>query len=329
MKLLEINSVPYGSTATISLSIAKLAREEGMEAMVAFGYSYHPVKEDYEKIGGYWNKAIHLMLSRLTGLHGVYSYFATYRLIKKIKYYNPDIIHIHNLHGWYINIPMLISYINRNNIRVVWTLHDCWALTGHCPHFDMIGCEKWKSECHNCPIHRSYPKTYIDGSRMMHRLKKKWFGGINNLTIVTPSKWLQKQVSQSYLKDKICLVINNGINLDVFHPIKSDFRNKYHIEDKFIILGVSFGWDDKKGLDVFIELAKSLPANYQVVLVGTDEKVENILPKEIIAIRRTQNKKELAEIYFFGQRICQFYERRNLPHREYRGLGLWITCFDF
>lgn len=330
MKVLIINSVPYGSTATISCNIAKVARESGYDAQVAFGYSYHPIQGfDYIKIGGFIDKGIHLILSRITGLHGVFSHLSTWKFIQQLKKYDPDLIHIHNLHGWYINIPMLLKYINDNNKPVVWTLHDCWALTGHCPHFDMIGCERWKTECHNCPIHGNYPKTYIDESRMMHRLKKKWFGGINDLTIVTPSKWLQKQVSQSYLKDKKSLVINNGINLDVFHPIKSDFRSKYHIEDKFIIIGVSFGWDDKKGLDVFVQLSKSLPENYQVILVGTDEKVEKILPKEIIAIRRTQSQKDLAEIYSSANVFANFTREETFPTVNIEALACGLPVITF
>ena len=325
MKILEINSVPYGSTASISLHIAKLARENGMDAKVAFGYSYHPMKGDYIKIGGYWNKAIHLMLSRITGLHGLFSKMATRRFLKWVKNYDPDIIHIHNLHGWYINIPMLVRYINDNHKKVVWTLHDCWALTGHCPHYDMIGCEKWKKECYDCPIYNKYPKSYVDASRRMHRLKKKWFGSIEDLTLVTPSEWLKRQVELSYLKDRKCVVINNGIDLNTFMilPSVKGKNNKIHI------LGVSFGWDEKKGLDVFIKLAELLDDNYEITMVGTDDGVDKLLPSRIKSIHRTQNQKELVEIYNKSDVFVNTTREENFPTVNIEALACGLPVITF
>lgn len=325
MKLFIINSVPYGSTATISLSIAKLANEAGIETKVAFGYSYHPVKDDYVKIGGYWNKAIHMLLSRISGFHGVFSYWATYKLIKKIKGFNPDIIHIHNLHGWYINIPILVNYINKNDKKVLWTLHDCWALTGHCPHFDMIGCDRWKSECHDCPIYNKYPKSYVDRSRKMHQLKKKWFGGMKNLTIVTPSEWLKKQVSQSYLKDKNCVVINNGIDLNKFKILPAEKK----IEDKFRIIGVSFGWDEKKGLDAFIQLSRLLDEKFEITLVGTDDRVDKILPANIRSIHRTQNQDDLVELYNKSDVFVNTTREENFPTVNIEALACGLPVITF
>lgn len=327
MKVLQINSVPYGSTATISCSIAKLVMESGSEAEAAFGYSYHPIQNfDFIKIGGYWNKAIHLGLSRLTGRHGVFSRIATYQFLRKVKQYDPDIIHLHNLHGWYINIPMLVAYINKYNKHVVWTLHDCWALTGHCPHYDMIGCDKWKNECHDCPIYNKYPKSYIDSSKRMHKLKKNWFGSIKNLTIVTPSEWLMKQVKLSYLKDKKCAVINNGIDLDKFRVISDINKSK----DKFKLIAVSFGWDEKKGLDAIIELSKLLDDNYEITLVGTDDNVDKILPSSIKSIHRTQNQDELVRLYNESDVFINCTREENFPtvNIEAIACGLPVVTFN-
>ena len=292
--ILSINSVPYGSTAKIMLGISEVLNEEGIENMVSSGYSYHPIEmpENYIKIGSALDKSLHIFLSRITGLHGCFSYFSTLNLLRKIKKMGIDTIHLHNLHGWYINLPLLFKFIKKNNIKVIWTLHDCWAFTGHCPHFDMVGCEKWKEQCKNCSQYKSYPKTFFDGSKKMFTLKKRWFLGLSDLTIVTPSNWLAEQVKQSFLKDYPIKVINNGIDLSVFKPQKSDFRQKYSLQDKKIILGVSFGWDKRKGIDVFISLAKRLPDDYRIVLVGTNEKFDNIL-----SIGVTQNADELAGIY--------------------------------
>ncbi len=292
--ILSINSVPYGSTAKIMLGISEVLNEEGIENMVSSGYSYHPIEmpKNYIMIGSAFSKALHILLSKITGLHGIFSYFSTLKLLRKIKKMGVDIIHLHNLHGWYINIPLLFKFIKKNNINVIWTLHDCWAFTGHCPHYDMVGCEKWKTECRNCSQYNGYPKTYFDRSKKMFSLKKKWFLGVRDLTIVTPSYWLAEQVNQSFLKDYPIKVINNGIDLSVFKPQKSDFRVKYSLQDKKIILGISYDWTEKKGIDVFLKLAEKLPENYKIVLVGTDKKFDNIL-----SIGVTQNVRELAEIY--------------------------------
>lgn len=326
MKVLQINSVPYGSTATISCSIAKLVKDSGSEAEVAFGYSYHPIKNfDYIKIGGYWNKAIHLGLSRLTGLHGVFSRIATYQLLRKVKVYDPDIIHLHNLHGWYINIPMLVSYINKYNKPVVWTLHDCWALTGHCPHYDMIGCDKWKTECHDCPIYNKYPKSYVDSSRKMHKLKKKWFGSIKNLTIVTPSEWLMQQVKLSYLKDKNCAVINNGIDLDKYNVSPTIYKSN----DKFKILGLSIDWSYKKGLDVFVKLAELLDDSFEITLVGTNDELDKQLPANIRSIHRTQNQEELAQLYNESDVFVNPTREENFPTVNIEAIACGLPVITF
>lgn len=198
---------------------------------------------------------------------------------------------------------------------MIWTLHDCWSFTGHCPYFDIAHCDKWKTGCHNCPQYREYPQSLFDNSKFMWKLKKKWFTGVENMTIVTPSQWLADLVKQSYLKDYPVKVINNGIDLSVFKPADSDFREKYHISaDKEILLGVAFGWGKRKGLDVFLELDKRLDAEkYQIVLVGTDDAVDKQLPENIISIHRTQNQQELAEIYSAADLFVNPTREENYP----------------
>ena len=208
-------------------------------------------------------------------------------------------LHLHNLHNSYINLPMLFRFIKKNQIPVIWTLHDCWAFTGHCPHFTLNKCDKWKNGCHHCELHREYPKSYVDHSKLMYGLKKKWFCGVENLTIVTPSVWLGNLVKQSFLSDYPVRVIHNGIDLDVFRPTESNFRKNHGITDKQkILLGVAFDWGMRKGLDVFLSLAERLdPKEYRIVLVGTNEAIDRDLPENIISIHRTHDQKELAEIY--------------------------------
>jgi len=305
MKIAEINMVFTGSTGKIMLQIASLASESGFTAR-----TYTPVLfakgkktslpdiKNHFHWGTRFESCFHYYVGTLLGQNGIYSRKGTKQLIKDLEEFKPDIIHLHNLHQYCINFSLLFNYIKRNNIRVIWTLHDCWTFTGHCAHFVVAKCDKWKTGCHHCPQPRTYPKMYIDTSRKMYYMKKDWFCGVKDMTIVTPSQWLADLASQSFLKDYPIRIINNGVDLSVFKPIESKFRDKYGIGDKKIILGVSFGWGYKKGLDVFIELAKRLDTEkYQIVLVGTNEEIDKQLPSGIISIHRTNNQTELAEIY--------------------------------
>lgn len=298
MKILEINQVNFGSTGHIMLQIADLATKKGHEVICSF---YARRNKDKDKnciyIGNKISHNIHKKLYRKTGNNGCYSKISTWNFLRKVKKFDPDLIHIHNLHNCYINLPMLFDYIKKNNKKVVWTLHDCWSFTGQCPYFTAVGCEKWKTGCHDCEQINRYPSCSVDRTDKMWKLKKEWFTGVQNLTIVTPSQWLADLAKQSFLKDYPVKVINNGINLDVFKPTESDFRTKHNLEDKKIILGVASVWEVRKGLDVFIELSKRLDDRYKIVLVGTNDEVDKKLPEGIISIHRTSNQKELAELY--------------------------------
>lgn len=238
----------------------------------------------------------------------------TAKLISKLKGIKPNIVHLHNLHNCYINLPMLFDYIKKSKINVVWTLHDCWGFTGLCSHFTILNCIKWKTGCFECPNKKGYPPAAFDKTKTMWKLKRKWFTGVENMTIVTPSKWLADLVKQSYLKDYPVKVINNGIDLDIFKPTQSNFREKHNLKDKFIVLGVAFGWGKRKGLDVFVELSKRLDSNkYQIVLVGTDNNIDAQLPSNIISIHRTQNQVELAEIYTAADVFANPTREENYP----------------
>ena len=298
MKILEINQVNFGSTGHIMLQIADLATKKGHEVICSF---YARRNKDKDKnciyIGNKVSHNIHKKLYRKTGNNGCYSKISTWNFLRKVKKFDPDLIHIHNLHNCYINLPMLFDYIKKNNKKVVWTLHDCWSFTGQCPYFTAVGCEKWKTGCHDCEQINRYPSCSVDRTDKMWNRKKEWFTGVQNLTIVTPSQWLADLVKQSFLKDYPVKVINNGINLNVFKPTESDFRTKHNLEDKKIILGVASVWEVRKGLDVFIELSKRLDDRYKIVLVGTNDEVDKKLPEGIISIHRTSNQKELAELY--------------------------------
>lgn len=300
MIIVQINSCNFAGTGNVVVDIAKSAREANHDAYICVSNSRSNLPKRDENtilINGKISRILHFKLAYYTGKHGCYSRLATKKLLKRLDEIKPDILHLHNLHNCYINLKMLFSYIKEHNVKVVWTLHDCWPLTGHCTHFAMVKCDKWKTHCHDCPQHREYPYSRFDKTQRMYSLKKEWFTDVKDLTIVTPSKWLADVVKQSFLKDYPVKVINNGIDLEMFKPTESDFREKYGLENKKIVLGLAFSWGKPKGFDVFVELSKRLPENYQIVLVGTNERLDEQLPKNIISIHCTHNKQELAKFY--------------------------------
>lgn len=282
------------------LGCAKAAMEKGNEVHIFskawVGQNYDTIP-NHHVIGDYFWNRVHIKLAKFTGFHGYFSIFSTLKLVRELGNIKPDIIHLHNLHGWFVNLPILFAYIKKNRIPVVWTLHDCWTFTGHCPHFEMEGCSKWKTGCSFCPRYKEYPASNVDRSRFLWKKKRKWFTGLQKTVIVAPSKWLANLVEQSYLKEYPVKVINNGIDHGIFYPQESGFRDKYNICGKYVILGVAFDWGFKKGLDVFIELRSRLDEQYAIVIVGADKAIEKQLGPGFIVVRRTSNKKELAQIY--------------------------------
>ena len=193
MRIAQINMTVFGSTGKIMRQIALVSKDAGHEARMYTTDIYskkgkppHLEEEGLYYYGSFKNNMIHNYLGKLLGANGMFSYFGTRHLIKTLKEFSPDIVHLHNLHAYCINLPFLFKYLLKNNIKVVWTLHDCWSFTGHCPHFDMIGCDKWRRGCHHCPQLHQYPKSYLDTSRLMYRAKRKWFTALQNMILVTP-----------------------------------------------------------------------------------------------------------------------------------------------
>jgi len=299
-KLLQINSVVNsGSTGRIAEEIGQTAIAAGWESYIAYGRHTRTSQSELIKIGSDWDIRVHGLQTRLFDRHGLASIAATREFVKQIKKIKPDIIHLHNIHGYYINIEILFRYLKDANIPVVWTLHDCWPMTGHCAHFTFVGCEKWKTQCFSCPQKKGYPGSYfLDRSKQNHKQKRKLFTSVHDMTIVPVSNWLADIVKQSYLKDYPIRVINNGIDVNVFSPQSGDgIRLKYGLADKFVLLGVATEWGRRKGLHDFIELSKTLKDDEIIVLVGLKEDQIKILPENIIGITRTESTQELAEFY--------------------------------
>lgn len=303
MKVLLINAVcGTGSTGKICAEIAQKYESEGHEVKIAYGrHSYVP--EKYQKyavrIGTDIDVKFHALYTRITDKHGLASKQATKKFLTWAEAYSPDILWLHNIHGYYINYELLFAWIKKHpEIEVKWTLHDCWSFTGHCPHFTAVECNKWKVQCSDCPETKMYPASNImDNSLDNYKRKKRAFCGVRNMTIITPSKWLANLVKESYLKEYPVEVVYNTIDTNMFKPTESSFRKEHGIENKKIILGVANVWNARKGFGDFIKLATLISNDYVIVLVGLDEKQLKNLPNNVIGIMRTDGQKELAGIY--------------------------------
>lgn len=329
MRILILNTVyAIGSTGKIVKQIAEKAEARNHRCMIAHRYREKGVaySENTVAVSSWWDCHIHNRISRLTMLRGCFSRYKTYCFIKKAKRYNPDLIHLHNINGNYINLPMLFRYIKKSKVKVVWTFHDCWPLTGYCKHFDMIGCDRWKSGCGKC---LQKERALIDTSSFMLRKKQKMLQGISDLVIVTPSLWLAGLVGESYLQSYSIRVIHNGIDTAVFQPTDGDFRKKYALTGKKILLGVAFDWGKRKGLDVFIQLAKRLPDDFRIVLVGTNDQIDAMLPQNMISIHRTNNQKELAEIYTAADVFVNPTREENYPTVNMEALACGTPVVTF
>lgn len=300
-KLVQINIVCNGSTGKIMCDIAKEAEKKGFESYIFYGRGNSNKELNCIKIGNKLSVYFHVLITRLFNKHGHGSYFVTKKLVGQLKKINPDIIHLHNIHGYYINIKILFKYLKKEyKGKIIWTLHDCWTFTGHCSYFTAIDCKKWKSKCFNCPQIKSYPKSwFFDSSKKEQQFKKKQFSNIPNLTIITVSKWLEELVKQSFLNKYTVKTISNGIDLNVFKPIYDEkIKVKYNIpKNKKILLGVSNIWEKRKGLDIFIKLSTLISNNYIIVLVGLTKNQISNLPKNIVGIERTDNQNELVKLY--------------------------------
>ena len=305
MRVLQINTRYYngGSTGRITFDLKKVMEANGIESYVAFGFGYNPKddeKENVYRIESDRELFISKLWTKATGHHGFNNKGETRKLLAWIDEIKPDIIHMHNIHNHYVNVRMLLEYISTKNIPCVLTMHDCWTFTGHCAYFDFSGCDKWKTGCNHCPSLRDYPKTFapIDPSSWNYKMKKKLFAPLN-ITFVSPSNWLCDLQQLSFLKNKPCIVINNGIDLDVFKPVQSNVRKEYGIGDRKMILAVAGGLALRKGREYLLELPNLLNDDEVLVLVGLEKGQDSLLPKtdKVIGIHCTKTSDELVGLY--------------------------------
>ena len=331
--IVEINSNNYASTGNIMLNIATEARKHGYKVFVCYKKSKKSTSfevEDHIYIGTWLDRVVSERLAYITGLKNHFNVINTLFFINKLKKIKPDLIHIHSLIDSFININMLFEYIKRNKIPVIWTVHDVWNITGQCRSFDLVGCDRWKTGCGKCPLVHYYPASLIfDMSQKLFEEKKEWFNDVQNMTYTPPSNWLGNLIKESQFNKHPIKVIHNGIDLKVFKPIESNYRVNNGLQNKHILLGVSYGWSYEKGIDVFAELAKRLPENYQIIMVGTNDDSDKILPDNIIKIHKTYNKEELIKMYTTADLFVNPTRADNFPTVNIESLACGTPVLTF
>ena len=330
--ILQINvTANIGSTGRIVENLGNLCIKNGWSSYIACR-DFENSNSNIIKIGNKKDKYIHFLQSRLIDNHGFASVTATKKLIKKIIKIDPDVIHLHNLHGYYLNISILFNYLRTTNKSIFWTLYDCWSFTGHCTYYDLVKCNKWQTECNNCDNKYEYPKSiFLDRSRQNFIKKKNIFADIKNLKIIVNSKWLKGEVKKSFLSGYQISVIYNGINLDDFKPMLTfDRLRELKLEKKFVILGLTSEWSKRKGLIDFIKLSYQLKDDEIIVLDGLTITQKNKLPKNIIALERAKSIKELNILYSMADVFVNTTKEDNFPTTNLEALacGTPVITYD-
>lgn len=305
-KLLLINvSANSGSTGRIAEEIGQTAISRGYESYFAFGRIGRESKSSLIRIGNDWDVRWHGLESLLFDNQGFGSRMATKRFISEIERIQPDVINLHNVHGYYLNVEILFEYLAKTDIPVVWTLHDCWPFTGHCSYFDRYHCEKWKSGCHHCPNSKGYPKSLLfDRSKTNYARKKELFSMPKNITFVAVCNWTANNVKASFLGGYPVETIYNGVDVETFRPRFEGLNGSNSLKAKLginesakVVLGVASTWDRRKGLDDFVKLRTMMTDEYAIVLVGLNDKQIAALPEGVLGIKRTESVDQLAELY--------------------------------
>ncbi len=303
MRILQINSFcGVASTGRIARDIHRLLINQGHESQIAYGRRSAKTCPEAFYFGNHLGFLFHVGLTFITDRHALYSSFSTRKLINFIEKYDPDLIHLHVIHGYYLNYKMLFNTLEKLNKPIIWTMHDCWAFTGHCAYFDFAQCSRWQAGCYDCPQKKSYPiSLLLDQSTRNYRDKKALFNLPKNMMVVSPSHWLGDLVKQSFLSQYPVQVIHNGVDLDVFSPVseaeRTALRAKLSWEDKFVILAVANIWEPRKGYSTLENLIGLLAASEHLVMVGVNAYQQKRLPRQIQGITRTTSIQELADLY--------------------------------
>lgn len=314
----------------------KYCKSTGGDAYFVIKFTHKETQPNDIVVGGSVSCGIHARMFNYFGLQDMFSYFATRKLLKRLDEIKPDIIHCHVINECFLNMGVFASYVNNQNIKVIWTFHDARVLTGMCPYPDYSGCSQWKTSCIHCPKENRVltpEHEIINLSNRVHRYRKHTIGRIKHLTIVTPSKWMAGLVNESYLKQKRCIVINNGINHNVFKKMQSDIRIKYGItEEKKILLTVGNPIGELKGRKYLHQLISELPQeHYEFVMIGCNEedvkKYKHV--SNVLAFPRI-NRDELVAFYSAADLFVNATLADNFPtvNLEAQACGCPVIAFD-
>ena len=303
-KILRITTViNRGSIGRTAEQLGELIQAEGWESYICYGRESHSSTSKLVPIGNKFSVFFHVLMTRVLGFHGRYaSVYATHKLTKDIQKISPDIIHLHNVHGYYLNYKILFKFLAKYNRPVVWTHHDCWPISGHCTYYEIRGkrCDKWLTGCYNCPRYKEYPNSlFFDRSEFEYKDKKKYFNLINNLTIVAVSEYVKNSLAESFLRNNKIIRIYNGIDTEKFKPYdcSEETRKKYNLGNNVILMAVAYQWDNEKGFNDYIKLSKMLDSNFTIVLVGCTDDDREKLPGGMIGLNRTDSLEELGKLY--------------------------------
>lgn len=308
MKIVQINAVyQFSSTGRTTMEMHQSLKARGIDSYV-FCTNHHIPEEQVFMIGNKVDHKLHALGSRVFGRQGYFSYCATKKMIAHLRRISPDVVILRNLHGNYVNLPLLLKFLAKEDIATIVVLHDCWFFTGHCCHYTADKCYKWQEECHHCQILRKYNSSlFFDNSRSIFRMKKDLFQKIPRLAVVGVSDWITNEAKKSpiFANAKSISRIYNWIDLDKFYPRKdSSLRIDLGLsENDFAALGVSQTWDNGKGLDVIIRTAKQMP-DIKVVLVGNKPDME--LPSNVICPGSCTSVDKLAEYYSMANVFFNF-----------------------
>ncbi|MCL1854931.1 MAG: glycosyltransferase [Clostridia bacterium] len=357
MRVAHINVTATLSTGGIAADISRVLMERGHKALVAFARGYYPVGVPWLRIGNQAEQAWHLLWARAADRAGFAGRLGTQKLVRKLSAYQPDIVHLHNLHGYYLHLPTLFRWLEKTGVPVVWTLHDCWAYTGHCAYYTMApgdasraegrthrrattrGCDRYKRGCGHCPQKRAYPRSIgLDQSARNWREKRSLENKLRRLWLAVPSHWLAEEVRKSFLRDYPVYVLPNGIDMTVFRPCEDldflrDVAKKHRLDEqdgRHMLLSVASVWDARKGLEDFYELSRLLGDEYCILLVGLTSRQRDQLPKNIVGVGRTENLRELCALYTAADLYI------SLSHEETMGMtlleamacGTQVLCYD-
>jgi len=332
MKVLQINAVyGRGSTGTIVRDIERLCFQNGIDCFVASPDKAVSKSRNGYIIGNVMDHKLHALLCRIHGKQAYFSRLATRRFLRYVDGIKPDVVHLHNLHSNFINLNLLLSYLAEHDIRTIVTLHDCWFFTGGCFHYTAAGCDKWLSDCRNCPKKDAdTPSVFSKRSARILADRKKYFSAIPRLVVTGVSDWMTGEGRKTFFGKRECLTIRNGIDLNVFKPTPSDFRKRLGLEDKFIILGPASKWLLPVNRPVLDYFAANMKSDEVLFLFGACQGGADGLPGNVCLYGYSTDREELAALYSMADVFANVSREDSLSliNVEAQACGTPVVTFD-